>query len=165
VGPAKLPALAGDAAEPDRGGDVGEDRKEDEDKKSLYERLGVKELILFDPYGEYLQPRLQGYRHVAGRYQLIPLKADGSLLSRTTNLFLEPEGDRLRLVDAETRERLVWLEEIEPAFCVKRVTLQAEEALAAEETPPSGKRLLHCGPRKRKLLKKLPSVRSPRRER
>ncbi|HYX22924.1 MAG TPA: Uma2 family endonuclease, partial [Thermoanaerobaculia bacterium] len=24
-------------------------RKEDEDKKSLYERLGVEELILFDP--------------------------------------------------------------------------------------------------------------------
>jgi len=108
-------------------------RKEDEYKKLLYERLGVEELFLFDPYGEYLQPRLQGYRLVAGRYQPIPLKADGSLLSRTTNLFLEPEGDRLRLVDAETRERLVWLEEIEPAFCVERVARLAEEALAAEE--------------------------------
>ncbi|HYX22923.1 MAG TPA: Uma2 family endonuclease [Thermoanaerobaculia bacterium] len=108
-------------------------RKEDEDKKSLYERLGVEELILFDPYGEYLQPRLQGYELLAGRYQPIPRKADGSLLSRTTNLFLEPERDRLRLVDAETRERLVWLEEIEPAFCVERVARHAEEALAAEE--------------------------------
>ena len=31
-------------------------------KKDLYERLGVAELVLFDPYGEYLKPRLQGYR-------------------------------------------------------------------------------------------------------
>src|SRR3954447_7950692 len=40
-------------------------RREDRDKKKpLYESLGIEELILFDPYGEYLRPRLQGYRLV-----------------------------------------------------------------------------------------------------
>src|SRR3954471_2639173 len=62
-------------------------RREDQGKKKLlYERLGIEELVLFDPYGEYLRPRLQGYQLERGRYQLIPLERDGSLLSRTTSL-------------------------------------------------------------------------------
>jgi len=28
-------------------------------KQGLYERLGVEELVLLDPYGEYLTPRLR----------------------------------------------------------------------------------------------------------
>jgi Uma2 family endonuclease len=35
-------------------------------KKGLYERLGVEEYFLFDPFGEYLRPRLQGYRRENG---------------------------------------------------------------------------------------------------
>src|SRR5262249_27280712 len=60
-------------------------------KKGVYERLGVEEYFLFDPLGEYLKPRFQGYRLVGGRYQgLVPEQA-GSLLSRTTGLRLVPE--------------------------------------------------------------------------
>ena len=77
-------------------------RDEDVGKKKLYERLGVDELFLFDPLGDYLRPRLQGYRLEGGRYQPLPLKTDGSLESRTTGLFLKPEGQQLRLIDRET---------------------------------------------------------------
>jgi putative restriction endonuclease len=92
-----------------------------EEKKGLYERLGVEEYLLFDPLGEYLRPRLQGYRLVDGRYERLAPEADGSLLSRTTGLRLAPEGRRLRLRDAATGEPLLWDEE------------QVEARRAAEE--------------------------------
>jgi Uma2 family endonuclease len=82
-----------------------------ETKKGVYERLGVEEYFLFDPLGEYLKPRLQGYRLVGGRYQALALQGDGSLLSRTTGLAWAPEGKRLRLRDAATNEPLAWPEE------------------------------------------------------
>jgi len=89
-------------------------RREDQHaKKSVYERLGVDEYILFDPYGEYLKPRLQGYRLKSGRYQSIPSGEDGVLLSRTTGLTLRPEGERLRLVDTATGETLPWTAELQ----------------------------------------------------
>jgi Uma2 family endonuclease len=87
-------------------------RREDlRDKKPLYERLGVEEYVLFDPYGDYLRPRLQGYRLERGRYQPIPLEEDGSLLSGATGLTFRPEGERLRMVDTATGEPLLWPEE------------------------------------------------------
>jgi Uma2 family endonuclease len=36
------------------------------EKPIVYARLGVKEYFLFDPLGEYLRPRLQGFQLVAG---------------------------------------------------------------------------------------------------
>jgi len=109
-------------------------RREDQGKKkSLYERLGIEELILFDPYGEYLRPRLQGYRLVMGRYQPIPLEMDGSLLSRTTGLRFHPEGKRLRLVDALTGERLLWREELDAARKAEAAARRAAERRAAKE--------------------------------
>lgn len=91
-------------------------RREDQGKKKLlYERLGIEELVLFDPYGEYLRPRLQGYRLSWGRYQSVAPEKDGSLLSQTTSLRFESEGERLRLVDASTGEPLLWPEEIDAA--------------------------------------------------
>ncbi|MEA2600723.1 MAG: hypothetical protein QOF89_1715 [Acidobacteriota bacterium] len=94
-------------------------------KKPLYERLGIEELILFDPFEEYLRPRLQGYRLSWGRYQSIPPEEDGSLLVRTTSLRFKPEGKRLRLVDAATGEPILWSEE-------ETAARQAAEAKAAE---------------------------------
>ncbi len=84
-------------------------------KKDLYERLGVAELVLFDPFGEYLEPRLRGYRLERGRYRSIPLNSDGSLGLLTTNVTVRPEGERLRLVDTATGEPLLWNEEIDAA--------------------------------------------------
>ncbi|HYO14751.1 MAG TPA: Uma2 family endonuclease, partial [Thermoanaerobaculia bacterium] len=52
-------------------------------KKDLYQRLGVEEYIVFDPDGEFIQPRVQGFRLENGRYHPIPLEPGGSLVSRT----------------------------------------------------------------------------------
>ena len=42
------------------------------DKKAIYQRLGVDEYFLFDPLGDYLKPRLQGYRlGTGGRYRAV----------------------------------------------------------------------------------------------
>jgi Uma2 family endonuclease len=87
-------------------------RDEDLSKKKLcYERLGVEEYFVHDPYQDYLDPALQGFRLVNGRYQRIEPEADGSLRSLTTGLLLRIEGPRLRLVDAGTGEPLLWNEE------------------------------------------------------
>jgi Uma2 family endonuclease len=103
-------------------------RDEDMGKKKLYERLGVEELFLFDPWGEYLRPRLQGYRLEGGRYQPLPLKTDGPLESRTTGLVLKPEGYLLRLRDKETGEILLRPEEEAEARLAAEARLQLLEA-------------------------------------
>lgn len=84
-------------------------------KKALYERWGVEEYFVHDPLGEYLRPRLQGFRLFDGRYQPMRPEADGSLLSRTTNLLLKPEEQSLRLIDASTGQPLPTYEEIADA--------------------------------------------------
>jgi len=108
-------------------------RRDQRVKKPLYERLGVEELIFFDPFEEYLRPRLQGYRLSWGRYQAIPPDADGSLLVRTTSLRFRPEGKRLRLVEAATGEPLLWSEEETAARQKETAARQAAEARVAEE--------------------------------
>jgi Uma2 family endonuclease len=102
-------------------------------KKGLYERLGVAELVLFDPYGDYLKPRLQGYRLERGHYQPISLHRDGSLDLRTTGLTVRPEGEHLRLIDTATGEKLLWDDEIEAA---RRAAEEqaAREAMARRAT-------------------------------
>jgi len=104
-------------------------------KKDLYKWMGVEEYILFDPFGEYLRPPLQGYRLEGGRFQPIRREEDGSLLSRTTGLRFKPEGERLRLVEVATGESLRWPDEIEAAYILaeKRATEEAEARKAAEE--------------------------------
>ena len=108
-------------------------RKDQHFKKSLYERIGVEEYILFDPLDEYLTPRLQGFRLSRGRYQPIRLE-DGALLSRTTGLRFQPEGERLRLVDAVTGKPVLWPDEIDAAYTREATARQAaEERLQALE--------------------------------
>ena len=96
-------------------------------KKSLYERIGTEEYILFDPLGDYLKPRLQGYRLERGRFQPIPLEADGSLRSQTTGLTLRPEGKRMRLLETDTGRPILWHEELEEAFAQQRAANRAAE--------------------------------------
>jgi len=93
-------------------------------KRDLYERLGVEEYFLHDPYAEWLRPALQGYRLFGGKYQPIEPEPDGSLISRTTDLRLCREGERLRLIDLATGEPL--LSANETAEALRRV----EEDLA-----------------------------------
>ncbi|HKV08462.1 MAG TPA: Uma2 family endonuclease [Thermoanaerobaculia bacterium] len=108
-------------------------RDEDEGKnKDTYERLGVPELVLFDPFGEYLEPRLQGYRLHQGRYRRIRLNTDGSLDLRTVGLTVRPEGERLRLVDTATREKLLWNDELEAELLAAREQATREAAARRE---------------------------------
>jgi Uma2 family endonuclease len=114
-------------------------RREDQSKKKgIYEKIGVEEYVLFDPYGESLRPPLQGFRLERSRYEPIPLEPDGTLASRTAGLSLrrEPnrdgEGERLRLVDPATGEGLRWPEESE-ALAQRAAVLEAELARLRSE--------------------------------
>ena len=82
-------------------------------KKNLYERIGIEEYVVFDPDAEFIHPALQGFRLENGRYWPIPLEPDGSLMSRTTGLRIQPEGTSLRLTDVATGKRYPWAEESE----------------------------------------------------
>ena len=71
-------------------------------KLPLYERtLRTPEYFLFDPRGDYLRPRLQGYRLVEGHYVRLKLVND-RLHSEQLGLDLVQEGERLRLFDPAT---------------------------------------------------------------
>ena len=106
------------------------DSSRDEDlskKKSCYERLGVEEYFLHDPYQDYLNPPLQGFRLANGRYQRIPPEADGSLRSLATGLLLRTEGKKLRLVDAATGKPLAWSEELDAQLDQEKASRSALE--------------------------------------
>ena len=108
-------------------------RRRDEEKKEIYERLGVAEYFQFDPEGEYLKPRLQGVRLSGGqsrqspRYRAVRPEPDGSLLSETTGVLFRAEGDRLRLTDAATGALVLRSEE-------KTKALREAETKAVAET-------------------------------
>jgi Uma2 family endonuclease len=76
-------------------------------KRQLYQKLGVREYILFDPLHDYLPRQLMCYRLVDGRYQAVALSPDGSLDSTELGLRLVPEGMQLGLFDLATGERLL----------------------------------------------------------
>jgi Uma2 family endonuclease len=111
-------------------------RRKDEEKREIYERLGIAEYFQFDPEGDYLDPRLQGLRLVGGqdrRYRPARPEPDGSLLSQTTGVLFRVEGERLRLTDAATGEPILRNEEKTKALREAEDRIQAlEEELARQ---------------------------------
>jgi len=94
--------------------EVTSDSTQDEDlgrKKSLYERLGVEEYILYDPLGDYLDPCVQGFRLAGGRYEKISPEPDGSLISRTAGVTFRMEGPQIRLVETASGQSFLRYEE------------------------------------------------------
>jgi len=92
----------------------------DKNKYQIYEQiLRVEEYFLFDPTGDYLEPRLRGFRLVEGRYLAIeaeskPLPTVGPvsppvywLYSEQLALALTYDGSYLRLYDPASGERLL----------------------------------------------------------
>lgn len=81
-------------------------------KRELYEkRLRVPEYILFDPDGDYLRPRLQGFRLSEGRYIPIPLENE-RLFSDVLDLEVFAEGTLLRFYDpVKSRVLPTWAEQ------------------------------------------------------
>ncbi len=97
-------------------------------KHKLYERLGVQEYFLFDPIGECLSPRLQGFALVRGRYRAMPLATDGTLASAALELTLRRGGDLLRITDTSTGRRVLTYQEL--AEAVEAMTRRRAEAEA-----------------------------------
>lgn len=93
--------------------------------------LRVPEYFLFDPFGDYLTPRFQGYRLVANEFRPMRLQ-DGRLRSRQLGLWLEPDGDALRLIDPATGARLPTMTEVEAAADRARAAEVELERLRAE---------------------------------
>ena len=71
--------------------------------KDLYEELGVQEYWMYDPQGNLLDPRLQGYGLVRREYEELPIRALASnglaIRSEVLKLELRLEEGRLRLWD------------------------------------------------------------------
>ena len=65
-------------------------------KRKLYRGLGVAEYWQYDPTGDYLQPRLQGLRLVAGRYRRMTER--GSAAGRQ-RMYSEVLGLELRVTE------------------------------------------------------------------
>jgi Uma2 family endonuclease len=83
-------------------------RKEDTKTKFVLYRdtLQVSEYFLFDPFGEYLRPPLQGYRLKQGEY--VPMElVDGRLKSDVVGVEFEAHGIDLWVFDPETGNRLL----------------------------------------------------------
>ncbi len=92
-------------------------------KRPLYETvLRVNEYFLFDPTGDYLEPRLQGWRLIDGRYQPIPLE-NGRMHSEQLGLDLVQQGETMRLFDPQRGEFLLDLLE-----ATQRATMEAQRA-------------------------------------
>jgi Uma2 family endonuclease len=105
-------------------------RREDVAHKfALYrDVMRVKEYFLFDPFEDYLDPPMQGYRLRKGEY--VPIKpVEGRMPSRVVGLHLERAGSNLRLWNPETG---VWLPTAEENQARLEETLAENERLRRE---------------------------------
>src|SRR5262249_34098852 len=99
-------------------------------KPELYARLRVPEYFLFDPFGDYLQPRLQGYRLVSGIHE--PMR-EYPLRSAILGLELRDEDNALRLYSILTGGRLPTSdEEVLARRAAEAARKEAELRLLAE---------------------------------
>jgi len=107
-------------------------------KPQAYAQIGVKEVFLYDPTGDYLRPVLQGYRSVEGQLTSIERDSAGGLECRELGLLLNLEKRRLVLIDRETGQPL--LTEAEAAKA-RADTAEAElrrlREQIARQQPPS----------------------------
>jgi Uma2 family endonuclease len=103
-------------------------RQDQASKPRTYGRIGVKELFLYDPTQDWLDPPLQGFRFERGRKVRIPPDTSGALECRELGLLLRLEDGRLALFDARTGERLL----TEAQAAEARALTAEERALAAE---------------------------------
>ena len=104
-------------------------------KRDTYAKIGVPEYWLYDPTGDYLAPRLQGFRLVGGQYVPIPVRDDGALTGHSEVLGLElrlyPE-DRFRFHDPVSGQDLLSLEEAERGRDAESQARQAAESRLQE---------------------------------
>jgi Uma2 family endonuclease len=98
--------------------------KDLEEKKLLYEALGVQEYWLFDPRGEWIKEQLRGYRLDEDEYRSITDSRSAPL-----NLRLQVEGQLIGFYREDTGEKLLIPEEMANALAqAEAAKQQAEEA-------------------------------------
>ncbi len=114
-------------------------------KRDLYARLGVGEYWLFDPTGDYLDPRLRGYRLSGGAYEeLEPVGIEGGprmLHSPVLGLDVYVDGGEIRFRDPSTGRKLLTLAETDLALQEARArNAELEARLRAVSPPPPERR-------------------------
>lgn len=82
------------------------------EKRVRYAELGVQEYYLFDPHGDYLNPRLRGYQLVDG--ELIPMPGN-RVISKLINVKLRVIDNTLRLCNIMNGVPFPTPEELEDA--------------------------------------------------
>jgi Uma2 family endonuclease len=116
-------------------------------KFTLYrDTLKVREYFLFDPRGDYLEPRLGGYRLRGGVYQTIRPR-QGRLPSQVTGLHLEADGDMLRLWNPQTQAWLPTPQEARDQSETARQQAEAarQQAEAAREQAEAARQQAEVG--------------------
>ena len=109
--------------------------REDQEKRRLYRRLGVREYCQYDPTRDYLDPPLQALGLVGRDYKPLPVRelADGTLALRSEVLGLELRAqvaeERLRFHDPQTGEDLPDLAETDDQL-LQEAAARREEAAA-----------------------------------
>ena len=117
-------------------------RKEDLDTKfNLYQDiLKVQEYFLFDPFAEYLNPPLRGYRLSDGKYLPIEPVA-GRFPSEVLRLHLERDGMMLRFYDPATGKWLLTPDESLAEEKAARLRAEAEAERLRQELEALRRRL------------------------
>ena len=113
-------------------------RREDQGrKKRVYASLGVGEYFLFDPTGDYLRPRLQGFVLRQGRYEPLPTArlphGEPGLVSEAVGLHLRVRGEELRLYDPDKGRDLFYYSEWAKAHAREETARKAAADRAAME--------------------------------
>lgn len=108
-------------------------------KRDIYEtKIGVSEYWLYDSVGDYLEPRLQGFRLIKGHYESLPItqQAGGGLAGRSEVLSLELRlypDNRFRFHDPASGQDLLSHDETNAAW-QQAERDREKEAQAREET-------------------------------
>ncbi|MEO0801202.1 MAG: Uma2 family endonuclease [Cyanobacteria bacterium J06642_2] len=105
---------------------AGTRQKDFEEKKTLYENLGVSEYWLFDPRGEWIEEKLRGFRLCEETYKLISEDR-----SKPLNLRLVVEGELLTFYREDTGQKLLLPAEL--AAALQQTELQRQQEAEARQ--------------------------------
>lgn len=99
-------------------------------KADEYRKLGIAEYWLFNPYGEFRDPRVQGWDlQVADDPAPLPAEADGSVASRALPVRFVVQETRLDVLDPTTGEPLT-PQRAQELHLLDEITARQREAAA-----------------------------------